>query len=109
MAQLASITIRLMLSDPFYGYLLSGLIKVPAPIHGVAIGIRDNQWVLFVDERWVEAESSGPLIIGALKHELLHLIFDHPAEICTVDHPELYHIAADLVVNQYLFIGRKTP
>ena len=100
--ELSSLTIRLILADPFFGHLLSGLIKIPAPVGGVAIGLRERQLVLLIDEEWLSKDIPFSRRLGAFRHELLHLLFRHPVRIAGVEYPALFHLAADLVVNQYL-------
>ena len=35
-------------------------------------------------------------------HELLHLVFEHPEQIKTVAHPEIFNAAADIIINAFI-------
>ncbi|MEZ5042112.1 MAG: VWA-like domain-containing protein [Saprospiraceae bacterium] len=105
--QVSKTCIRMMLDDPFWGHLLSGILKKEVP-HAPGFS-----WALTEDAvpllqlniqpaAWQALASAPERSIGVLKHELLHLYFRHPLQAPKYAYPELYNIACDLVVNQYL-------
>jgi hypothetical protein len=100
--KIAPLAIELLLEEPFYGHLLSGLIKRPERVGDVALAVREFQLALYVDEDWLDAAGPPGRRRGRLKHELLHLVFRHPLRREEHHRSVFYHMAADLVVNQFL-------
>jgi len=94
---------QLVLARPFFGHLLAGVPRVideSTPSAGVALtpdGVRlrvnpDYFMTLTPSER-----------IGAVQHEALHLLFKHPFRFDPrVHRRDVYDVAADLVVNQWV-------
>ncbi len=97
---ISTLTVALLLEDPLFGHLLSALVKEPAAVPGLALGWREELPVLRVG--LLPEEASGPQSFGAARHELLHLLFRHVLPPAGLSLPWLYHLAADLVVNQYM-------
>lgn len=99
---LAKTTKNLMLEEPFYGLFLVGLNKQwnkGIPTAGVAkqninakLVINPDFWTdLSEDHRW-----------GLIKHELLHIAFNHITTRENYADHKLFNIAADLEINQYI-------
>ena len=102
--QLTKNTIQLILEEPFYGHLITGLIKeISTEIETIGLGIEQQQLMkLYVNPKyWNKLNPSGQQL-GALKHELLHFLFKHPLRSNKFYHKPIFGIAADLVVNQYI-------
>ena len=94
---------QLMFSEPFYGVFLSTLNKVvrkDVPTAGVCMqGI--NYQLAVNEEFWNSLEGDKPKI-GLLKHELLHICFNHLPDKDDYPDQELHNIAADIEINQYI-------
>lgn len=105
LAQVTQASIQLILHEPFYGHVLTGLVKeLNKQIPGLSLGVNANKTPkLAINPAYWEKElPTLPQRIGALKHEVLHLILGHPLRGKDFSQIRLFHLAADLVVNQYL-------
>jgi len=100
---LSKIGKQLMLSEPFYGVFLSTLNKVvrkDVPTAGVCLqGI--NYQLAVNEEFWNSLQGDKPKI-GLLKHELLHICFNHLLDRDDYPDQELHNVAADIEINQYI-------
>jgi len=100
---LSKIGKQLMLSEPFYGVFLSTLNKVvrkDVPTAGVCLqGI--NYQLAVNEEFWNSLQGDKPKI-GLLKHELLHICFNHLLDKDNYPDQELHNVAADIEINQYI-------
>jgi len=100
---LSKIGKQLMLSEPFYGVFLSTLNKVvrkDVPTAGVCLqGI--NYQLAVNEEFWNSLQGDKPKI-GLLKHELLHICFNHLLDKDDYPDQELHNVAADIEINQYI-------
>lgn len=103
--QLSTITITLLLREPFFGHFFSGMLKrVTTKVETVSLSLTEN-YLLQLDINpnfWQQEQKSLDTRIALIKHELLHLIFKHVSAFQNAENKVLFHIAADLVVNQYL-------
>lgn len=92
----------LMISEPFYGFYLLHLNKrfsekVPTAgvyLQGINTGLDINE------EFWYSQPEN--VRVGILKHELLHICFFHLHNRSRFPDHQLYNIAADLEINQYI-------
>lgn len=103
--QVTQASIQLILHEPFYGHVLTGLVKELNPtILSLSLGANANKTPKFVinPTYWQEDLSTSAQRLGALKHEVLHLVFGHLLREKEFVHLRIFHLAADLVVNQYL-------
>ena len=105
--ELSQTGVALLLKEPFYAHLFSGLNKeITGPGHEVqtlAVGMGHGTFTLFVNEQFWEKELVRPEHrYGVLKHELLHLVFRHLLVKEPLLDSRLMNIAFDLVVNQYV-------
>ncbi len=114
---------QLLMVDPFFCYFLSGIDRLvlfstdeedPAlkkkfvPITGV--GKSNNlSYALYVNaEGWHKLDTLQKttgikgLKQDQLRHEGLHISHTHPTRQLNYKHPDIYAVAADLEVNQYL-------
>ena len=100
---LSKIGKQLMLSEPFYGVFLSTLNKVvrkDVPTAGVCLqGI--NYQLAVNEEFWNSLQGDKPKM-GLLKHELLHICFNHLLDRDDYPDQELHNVAADIEINQYI-------
>lgn len=101
--EIAKTTIQLLLDEPFYGHLLANLPKAfTTDIQSLGLKISKNyQYNLLINPIYWQTFSDSQKI-GLIKHELLHLIFDHPLQIVGFSDKRLFYIATDLIINQYL-------
>jgi predicted metal-dependent peptidase len=100
---LSKIGKQLMISEPFYGIFMSTLNKVvrkDIPTAGVCKH-NINYQLAINDEFWNSLDNDKKKI-GLLKHELLHICFNHLEDRDWYPNQELHNVAADLEINQYL-------
>ncbi len=102
----------LLLDEPFFGRLLSGLVKRcdrSTPELATKPGATLHFQLLVNDLNWPSdmAQANANVILGRLKHQLLHLLLRHPF-LCTAS-PLSPHfdLAADLEVDQLLPSSQK--
>jgi predicted metal-dependent peptidase len=97
------ITKQLILKEPFYGLFSSTLNKVirqDVPTAGVSKqGI--NYQLAINEEFWNTLDNDNKKI-GLIKHELLHICFQHLHLRTNYNEHELFNIAADIEINQYI-------
>ncbi len=99
---LARTTIRLIVAEPFFGHYFVGLNKRVGEIEtdlAIAMG-RSGPELVVGGPAW-EAMSQEQRY-GAIKHEVLHLLFKHPLRALDYGDASRFHLAADLVVTQHL-------
>lgn len=97
--------IKLLLKEPFYGHFVTHLIKHVSdelPTLGVKLVANEMVQLSVNEDFWRGRLTSPDLRYGAIKHEVLHIIFKHILLINDVAHPKIFNVAADLVVNQYI-------
>lgn len=93
---------QLLFRDPFYGHIAIGLIRnfsdiVPtacAAIEGINIALyfNENFWNSINDKQK----------IGLLQHELGHVCMFHLTYVKDYEDKNLFNIAADITINQYI-------
>ncbi len=102
--------IALIREEPFFGHLLSGINRdLSDQTETVGVSFRDGRPLLsvnpdfFVNELQIEGQRSA-----AIKHEVLHLLLDHPGRFDAerMDQ-QIFDLATDLVINQ--LIGERWP
>ncbi len=112
MEDVARISMKLMIGDksqnidnePFYGHFFTGLLKkTTLQIQTLAVAADKNLVLLLINpDFWQEQLRTDVLKLGALKHEILHIVFKHIFRHSTFNHKLIFNVAADLVVNQYI-------
>ncbi len=110
--QITQASIQLILHEPFYGHVLTGLVKeLNAGIPSLSLGVNSNKTPkLAINPTYWQGELSTPAQrLGALKHEVLHLVFGHLLREQDFANIRIFHLAADLVVNQYLSPEQLSP
>jgi predicted metal-dependent peptidase len=101
---LSRVSKKLLFSEPFYGLFLVGLNKTfskDIPTAGVSKQGLNAQ--LTVNPEFFN-NLPDKHRIGLLKHELLHISFGHLLSRDRYQDKELFNIAADLEINQYINI-----
>ena len=92
----------LMLKEPFYGYLLIGLNKELSPRIQTACVAKDGINIkLVVNDEFYEQQDDKTKV-AILKHELLHIAFQHLSMFDDFEDKQLLNVAADLEINQYI-------
>ena len=95
---------QLLLQEPFYAHVLAGTVRaITDEVQTAAVGFRNELIMLMVNEDFFLKElKSASQRTAVLKHEVLHLVFRHLFRDKIKEDPELFNIAADIVVNQYI-------
>ena len=95
---------QLLLKEPFYAHILAGTVrKITDEISTAAVGFSNDLILLMVNEQFFLTElTSTSERTAVLKHEVLHLVFRHLFRDKINEDAELFNIAADIVVNQYI-------
>ena len=92
----------LMLQEPFYGFFLIMLNKVWHDAIGTAAVSKNGiNYQLTISEKFWEPLSELHRI-GLLKHELLHIAFNHLTTFDLFQDKKLANIAMDMEINQYI-------
>jgi predicted metal-dependent peptidase len=97
-------TNKLIFEEPFYGHFFVGLLKeVHQRVETLAVGVSGQQIKLHINPNfWNTRLPTQQLQAGLLKHEILHVVLKHIFRHKDYKHKELFNIACDLVVNQYI-------
>ena len=95
---------QFLLYEPFYAHVLAGTVRIiTAEVQTAAVGFRNDLIMLMVNEDFFLKDlRSASQRTAVLKHEVLHLVFRHLFRDKIKEDPELFNIAADIVVNQYI-------
>lgn len=109
--EIAKTSIQLMLKEPFYGHFFTSVLKdVTDNTDSVAIALTGKQMLKLIvnEDYWKEElkglndEATKNLRYGAIKHQILHIVFKHILRVSEFGNKQLYGIAADLSANQYI-------
>ena len=99
---LSKISKNLMLKEPFYGFFLIMLNKVWSNAIGTAAVSKNGiNYQLTISEDFWEPLSDNHRM-GLLKHELLHIAFNHLISFDLFKDKKLANIAMDMEINQYI-------
>ena len=99
---LSKISKDLMLKEPFYGFFLIMLNKVWHDAIGTAAVSKNGiNYQLTISEKFWEPLSNN-CRMGLLKHELLHIAFNHLTTFDLFKDKKLANIAMDMEINQYI-------
>lgn len=97
--------IKLLIEEPFYAHILSGVSrKITNKVPTAAVGLIGKTITLFINEDFfLKSLTKASSKVAVIKHEVLHLVFKHifRSKENKYDH-FLYNLAADIVVNQYI-------
>ncbi|HMQ61984.1 MAG TPA: VWA-like domain-containing protein [Flavilitoribacter sp.] len=96
---------RFSIRNPFYAHFLSGLpVSTSGQIPDIALG-ESPEYPLSI---WLNPAFGDRLASGSseafrlLEHEAIHLLLGHFDRKPEYSNTRIYHLAADLVVNQYI-------
>ena len=100
---LSQTSIKLLLSEPFYGHFMMSMAKELSDVIKTAgIALMNNDSIKLVVNPKYWDSLSGEHQYGLLKHEILHVVLKHVFIQKEYPNKKLFNIAADLVVNQYI-------
>ncbi len=91
-------------SEPFYAHFFTGLVKKITPqADTLAVGHDGALVTLYINPQfWQHDLKTFEYRLGAVKHEILHIVFKHIFRYKQFSHKMIFNIAADIVVNQYV-------
>lgn len=94
----------LLETESFYGHFFVGILKeVHEGIQTMAIGPAGHHVKLHINPIFWKTQLTRPnLKKGLVKHEILHVVFKHIFRGKDYHHRDIFNIACDLVVNQYI-------
>ena len=99
---LSKVCKELMLKEPYYGLFLVMTEKQwTDKIETAGVAKHNINYKLLINPEFWDSLSLNHRI-GLTKHEMLHLAFFHPLMKDTYDDHQLFNIAADLEINQYI-------
>jgi predicted metal-dependent peptidase len=94
---------QLMIKEPFYGIFLSTLNKVTrTDLDTAGVSKLNINYQLAINPKFWDELDNDNKKIGLLKHELLHIAFNHLLDRNNFPNHKLHNIAADIEINQYL-------
>ena len=95
---------QLLLKEPFYAHLLGNLSReISNRTPTIDLEKTQGGYSLIVNpEYFDQVLTTREQRVAAIKHEALHFVFSHVFRAEKFEHQEVYNLAADLVVNQYL-------
>lgn len=96
-------SVKLLLTEPFYGHFMMGLPKeISEQTDTAAVALMNRQSIkLIVNEKFWNSLNDQHRY-GLIKHEMLHIVLKHLFLMKGFPNKELFNIAADIVVNQYI-------
>ena len=95
---------QLLLKEPFFAHLLGNLSReISDRTSTIGLEKTHGGYNLIVNpEYFDQVLTSKDQRVAAVKHEALHFLFNHVFRAEEYEDQEIYNLAADLVVNQYL-------
>lgn len=103
--ELSRCIIELTLTEPFFGHLLGGVVRV-VDARSPSAGVRfsGGRYYLHINDLWFRRNlRDRSERVAVLKHEALHLVLHHLSRYNPRIHDRFrFGIAADLVVNQLI-------
>lgn len=102
MINLPKICKELIIKEPYYGLFLLNLRKEFTPeIPTLGVTLDELNTVLSINEEFLESKTL-PEQVALLKHELMHICLGHLNLRKYFSDHNLFNIAADLEINQYI-------
>jgi predicted metal-dependent peptidase len=105
---LEDLVVELLVRSPFFGHVLAGLDKRVVPGDSARMTARGARYALTVGEALL-GRATRAQARGILKHELVHLLLEHPARRAEFPDPARFDLAADLVVGPLLEAEERGP
>jgi predicted metal-dependent peptidase len=100
-----AIAIDLLIKEPFFGHFLTHFKKEMSEkteTIAIATGEKNDLTILINPNYWNNVLYRSDLKMGEIKHQLLHLIFGHLNRSIAYQNDELFGIASDLTINQFI-------
>ncbi len=96
--------LAMLLKEPFYAHLLGGIPRRLGPaVPTAAVALTPRGPELLVNPDFFLGELNSQERVAVIKHEALHLVFRHLYRpLIRHGDPELFNLAADIVVNQHV-------
>jgi len=104
-AEISRATIEILRREPFFGHILSGMTRhFTQNVPTLAVMLRGASVQLCINPSfYLQSLKTLDQRAAVLKHEVLHVVFKHLFRGSTSGTDrELWNIAADLVVNQFI-------
>lgn len=97
-------TVKLLIQESFYGHFFTHIQRsISEEVKRVSISVTENHnIILLINPQYWQGLQTCEQKMGCLKHQILHLIFKHVYRVRHFGNKGIFHLAADLVVNQYL-------
>ncbi len=93
--------VAMMLEEPFYGKVLRKVTKIPTTrIRTAGVLAKDGDIKMWFNKAFLAA-LTGRHVRGVMKHEMLHLIFEHTTTRKFEPHI-IWNYATDLAINSHL-------
>ena len=93
--------VAMMLEEPFYGKVLRKVTKIPTTrIRTAGVLAKDGDIRMWFNKAFLAA-LTGRHVRGVMKHEMLHLIFEHTTTRKFEPHI-IWNYATDLAINSHL-------
>lgn len=91
-------------AEPFFAHFFTGMVKkIAYEIDTLAVGYHQGLIILYINPKFWTVDLANLLFrIGVVKHEILHVVYQHIMVGHKYSRKLLFNIAADLVVNQYV-------
>ena len=102
--EIAKVTTRLLIKEPFYGHFFVNILKEEEQKSDNIYVVIDGSFIVIkVSENyWNNTLCTDDLKYGAIKHQILHIVFRHILKTKDFGNRKFFDIACDLVVNQYI-------
>ena len=103
--ELSRCIIKLLIKEPFFAHLLSGVVRtISDEIPTAAVGMRGGNVNLYINQKFFMNDlATISNRVAVIKHETLHLMFKHIFRMDIQKYDlRLFNFAADLVVNQFI-------
>jgi len=96
-------SIKLLLTEPFYGHFMMGLPKeISEQTKTAAVALMNKQSIKLIVNKEFWNKLNDDHRYGLIKHEMLHIVLKHLFIMKNYTNRSLFNIAADIVVNQYI-------
>ena len=96
-------SIKLLLTEPFYGHFMMGLPKeISEQTKTAAVALMNKQSIKLIVNQEFWSSLNDDHRYGLIKHEMLHIVLKHLFIMKNYTNKSLFNIAADIVVNQYI-------
>jgi predicted metal-dependent peptidase len=102
---IAKTAIDLLIEEPFFGHFLTHFKKEMSEkteTVAISVDVQNDLTILINPNYWKNTLYQSDLKIGELKHQLLHLVFGHLNRSKAYQNDDLFGVASDLTINQFI-------